>query len=150
MVYNHDNLFNDDPFPDFTNNPFERTMNKINNRKRDIDEKLFNIDTKYQNLMSNLVQVAHKKGVLSTQKRHDYPMIKASLYSFRKDEIKLSKDKMRHKKSFYELFETRLNKIPGDRETVSISIDVIIRNSFNYFESVIKLSKKGKKLHKSE
>lgn len=33
-VYNHDNLFNDDPFPDFTviNDPFERIMIRANSK----------------------------------------------------------------------------------------------------------------------
>ena len=54
-------------------------------------------------------------------------MIKTTLGEFRKDEMKMSNDKLRHKKSFYKLFETRLENIPGNRETVSISIDVIIK-----------------------
>ena len=58
----------------------------------------------------------------STQKIRYYPMIKTTLDKFRKDEIKLSNDKLRHKKSFYELFETRLDEIPGKRETFSINI----------------------------
>ena len=48
VVYNHDNLFDDDPFLDFviTNDPFERKMVKFNNKKRDIDEQSINIDKK--------------------------------------------------------------------------------------------------------
>ena len=39
-VYNHGNLFNDDPFPEFvvTNNPFENRMIKATNKGRDINE----------------------------------------------------------------------------------------------------------------
>ena len=40
-VYNHDNLFNDDPFLDFTvtNDPFEKRMKKINRLSREIEAK---------------------------------------------------------------------------------------------------------------
>ena len=116
-------------------------MIKVNNKKRDIDEQSINIDSKYQNLMSKPVQVA--KDAESTQKIRDYPMIKASIDSFRKDEIKLSKDKMRNKKSFYELFETRLDNIPGKRETVSISLDVEINyNAGSFVAPDINLGRK--------
>lgn len=52
-VYNLDNLFDNHPFPEFviTNDPFERTMIKANNKERDINKRLFNIDSKYNNLM---------------------------------------------------------------------------------------------------
>ena len=48
-----DNLFDNHPFPEFviTNDPFERTMIKANNKERDINKRLFNIDSKYNNLM---------------------------------------------------------------------------------------------------
>lgn len=124
VVYNHDNLFDDNPFPDFTNDPFERTMVKVNNKKRDIDEQSINIDSKYQNLMSKPVQVA--MDAASTQKIRYYPKIEKTLDKFRKDEMKMSTDKRRRYLSFIDLSETRLNKIPGNRETVSISLDVNI------------------------
>ena len=128
VVYNHENLFNEDPFPDYvvTNDPFERSMIKVNNRKRDIDEKLINIDTKYNNLMSKTNQV---NDTVSTQKIRNYPMIKATLDDFRRSEIRISTDKNRAKVSFIKLFKTRLDKIPGKREMVSISLDVEVNHT---------------------
>ena len=122
-AYNLDNLFEDEPFPDFVikNDPFERTMIKLNNKRRDINEQSFNIDSKYQNLKSNRVDDS-----VNTQNIRDYPMIAATLDDFRKSEIKLSTDKNRAKLSFVELFETRLDDIPGKREMVSVSVDVKI------------------------
>ena len=116
VVHTQDDLLNNDPFPDYviTNNPFERKMDKVNNKKREIDIQSSDIDNKHQNIMSESVQ--------NEQKIHDYPMIKATLGEFRKDELKLSKDKLRQKKSFCRLFETRLNNVPGNKETVSISV----------------------------
>ena len=132
-AYNHDNLFNDNQFPDFvvTSDPFERTMIKVNNKKRDVDEQTFNINSKYQNLMSKTNQSVNdtKNTQKCTQKIRDYPMIKVKLDDFRRSEIKLSMDKNRAKVSFIELFETRLNKIPGKREIVSISLDVEINHT---------------------
>ena len=76
------------------------------------------------------------------KKINNYPMIETTSNKFRRDELKLSKDKTKHTKTFYNLFETRLNNIPGDRGIVSINIDVVIRDdSFNYTESDIKLNK---------
>ena len=124
-VYNHDNLFDDDPFPDFvvTNDPFEKMMIKVNNKDRDINEQSFNIDSRYQNLMSK------QNDTVSTQKIRDYPMIKTSLSSLRKDELKRSTNKNKAKMSFIKLFENRLNQIQGDRETVSIILDVEINHT---------------------
>ena len=98
VVHTHDDLTNDDPFPNFIikNDPFERTMDKVNNKKRDIDRQSLDIDNKHQKLMSEPVQ--------NEQKIHDYPMIKTTLGEFRKDEMKMSNDKLRHKKSLYKLF----------------------------------------------
>ena len=62
----------------------------------------------------------------NTQQIRDYPMIKTTLDELRKDEMKMSKDKRRSELSFMDLFKTRLDKIPGGRETVSISISVEI------------------------
>ena len=123
VVHTQDDLLNNDPFPDFviTNNPFERKMDKVNNKKRGIDEQSFDIDSKYQKLMSE------PEADTSTQKIRYYPKIETTLGEFRKDEMKFSNDKLKQKKSFYKLFETRLENIPGNRETVSISIDVVIK-----------------------
>ena len=123
VVHTQDDLLNNDPFPEYmiTNNPFDRKMDKVNNKKREIDRQSSDIDSKHQKLMSE------SEADTSTQKIRFYPKIETTLSEFRKDEIKLSKDKLRQKKSFHKLFETRLNNIPGNRETVSISIDVVIK-----------------------
>ena len=118
-VYNHDNLVDDDLFPELAiTNPIERMMIKASNKGRDIDEKSFNIDSKYQNMISN------QNDTVSTQKVLDYPMIKTSLLSLQHNEQKRSTDKNKAKISFIILFENRINRIPGDRETVSVSLDV--------------------------
>ena len=92
VVHTQDDLLNNDPFPEYmiTNNPFDRKMDKVNNKKREIDRQSSDIDSKHQKLMSEPIQ--------NEQKIHDYPMIKATLGEFRKDELKLSKDKLRQKK----------------------------------------------------
>ena len=58
-VYNHGNLFNDDPFPEFvvTNDPFENRMIKATNKGRDINEQTSYIDKKYKSIMSSLDDV---------------------------------------------------------------------------------------------
>ena len=58
-VYNHDNLFNDDPFPEFvvTNDPFENRMIKATNKGRDINEQTSYMDKKYKSIMSSLDDV---------------------------------------------------------------------------------------------
>ena len=142
-VYNHDNLFNDNPFPDFavTSDPFERMMIKANNKDIDINEQSFNIDSRYQNLMSN------QNDTVSTQKIRDYPMIETSLSSLRKDELKRSTYKNKAKKSFIELFENRLNQIQGDREMVSINLDVEINTVRK--ESKVKYERQPKEMIKA-
>ena len=113
VVHTQDDLLNHDPFTDFviTNDPFERKMDKVNNKKREIDRQSSDIDSKHQKLMSK------PEADTSTQKIRFYPKIETTLSEFRKDEIKLSKDKLRQKKSFYKLFETRLENIPGNRDS---------------------------------
>ena len=58
-VYNHGNLFNDDPFPEFvvTNDPFENRMIKATNKGRYINEQTSYIDKKYKSIMSSLDDV---------------------------------------------------------------------------------------------
>ena len=58
-VYNHGNLFNDDPFHEFvvTNDPFENRMIKATNKGRDINEQTSYIDKKYKSIMSSLDDV---------------------------------------------------------------------------------------------
>ena len=127
-VVTQDDLLDNDEFPDFviTSDPFERKIDNVNNKKRDIDRQSLDIDSKHQNLMSEPVQVAHKNDTSSTQKIRHYPKIKTTLDEFRKDEMKMSTDKTRRHTSFINLFETRLNKITGNRETVSMSLNVDI------------------------
>lgn len=56
-------------------------------------------------------------------------MIKTSLGGLRKDEFRFNSDKGRAKMSFMDLFETRLDKVPGKREPVSINLNVEIDTS---------------------
>ena len=86
VVYNHDNLFDNDLFPDFTvtSDPIERMMKKVTH----------------------------------------YPMIKATLDEFRKEEIRRSNDKNKRLKSFVDLFGKRLNEMQGRRDRVSMRIHI--------------------------
>ena len=124
-VYNHDNLFDDHPFPDFvvTNHLFKRMMIKATTKDREINKQSFNIESRYQNLISN------QNDTVSTRKIHDYPMIKTSLSSLRKDELKRSTYKNKAKISFIELFKNTLNQFQSDREMFSINLDVEINHA---------------------
>jgi len=124
-VYNHDNLFDGDPFPDFfvTNDPFKRMMIKATTKDREINKQSFNIESRYQNLISN------QNDKVSTQKIHDYPLIKTSLSSLRKEELKRSTYKNKAKISVIELFENRLNQFQSDREMFSFNLDVEINHT---------------------
>lgn len=113
-VYNHDNLFNDNPFPNLviTNDPIERTMKKVIKQDKNINEQTALINDKYSKL------------VTKEKKVHNYPIIKATLDQYRKDEMKLSNDKNKRLKSFVDLFAKRLNEMQGKEQTVSITIHV--------------------------
>lgn len=131
-VYNLDNLFSEDLFPEFSVDPFERTMIKANNKRIDIDEQLSDTHSRYQNLGSRVMN--------GTRKIRIYPKIDATLDDFRRSEVKLSKDKSRANHEFRKLFGTRLDKIQGERDTVSITLDVNIRT-----DSIDSPNKKDKK-----
>lgn len=60
----------------------------------------------------------------------NYPMIEATLEQYRKEEMKMSADPKRNKKSFYELFKARKDNKKGERETVSITV-YVLTDSFN-------------------
>ena len=109
VFYNHDNLFNNDPFK---KTPFEKTLRKVNKQNKNINEQIASINDKYSKLVTKENKVRH------------FPMIKATLDQFRKDEIKRSNDKHRRLKSFVDLFGKRLDEIQGKRESVSITIHI--------------------------
>ena len=81
---------------------------------KEYEEKNAEIDEKYNNLITK------------PKKVYDYPVIKATLQQYRMEEIKLSNDSKRNKKSFSQLFKARIDKIKGDTEKVSIFITVEI------------------------
>ena len=114
VVYNHDNLFDDDLFPDFavTSHPFERTMKKVNKQDKNINEQTSLINDRYTKLVTDEKKVTH------------YPMIKATLDEFRREEIRRSNDKNKRLKSFVDLFGKRLNEMQGRRDKVSIRIHI--------------------------
>jgi len=64
---------------------------KVNEKKRDIDGQSFNIDSKYQNLMSETDQ--RVDDTVSTQKIRDYPMTEKTLGDFRRSEMRMSTEK---------------------------------------------------------
>lgn len=86
VVYNHDNLFND---KEFDVDPYKRKMVKVQKIKKEIDQQSINIDDKYQKIKP-----------MQYENVEVYPIIKTSLQRFREDEIRISKDKNKAKKSF--------------------------------------------------
>lgn len=71
-VYNHDNLFNDNPFPNLvvTNDPIKRTMKKVNKQDKNINEQTALINDKYSKLVT-------KDREKSTQLSNDKSNIKS-------------------------------------------------------------------------
>ena len=55
-----------------------------------------------------------------------YPKIDVSLDKFRKEETRLTQTINKKGPSFLNLFEKRINKIPGKREKISVTINVDI------------------------
>ena len=112
VVYNHDNLFDNDLFPDFTvtSDPIERMMKKVNKQDKNINEQ------------TSLINDRHSKLVTDEKKVTHYPMIKATLDEFRKEELRRSNDKNKRLKSFVDLFGKRLNEMQGRRDRVSMRI----------------------------
>ena len=108
-VYNHDNLFDNDLFME---SPIERMMKKVNKQDKKINEQTSSINDRYSKLFTDEKKVTH------------YPMIRATLDEFRKEEIRRSNDKNRRLKSFVNLFGKRLNEMQGRRDKVSIRIHI--------------------------
>ena len=131
VIYNHENLFDDterNVMRRVKSDPFEKTMNDIKKKKRKIDEESININTKYQNLIS------------SEEKIRNYPMIETSLHNLRNDEKRRSSSKNKAKMSFLQLFEERLDHIQGEREIVSINLDVEIDTNKSLTEEYLKIT----------
>ena len=84
---------------------------------REYEEKNAEIDEKYNKLNTKPKKVYY------------YPLIKATLQQYRMEEIKLSNDSKRSKKSFSQLFEVRIDNMKGDTEKVSLFITVEITKS---------------------
>ena len=120
VFFNHDNLFDGDPFPDFviTNDPFERRMTRLNKLSEKTDEQTRSVEKKYNDSM---------KPVQDNRDIRNYPLIDTSLYEIREDEIRLSSNKKRAEMSFVSLFKERLENIQSKKETVSISIDAEVQ-----------------------
>ena len=80
---------------------------------RELVKESFDIESRYNRLI-------HPKNT------KDYPLIKKGLGEFRIEEVKMSNQKGRAQMSFIRLFGIRLDQFPGERDTVSIIIDVEI------------------------
>ena len=119
VVYNHENLFDEDPFPDYvvTNDPFERTMSKVNRRNKKIDKK------------SALLDVEYTKVVKNDKEIYRYPMREASLDQYRREELKSADDKNKRFKSFVKLFKKRISGLRQKKQTMSMTIDARIVHS---------------------
>ena len=119
LNYNLEDLFDDDPFPDFkpvvTNDPFDKEMNKVRRMERKLNKMDETIENKYQSLQTGNVVIT-------------YPKIDVSMNKFRKEENPFTKTINKKGSSFFNLFEKRINKIPGEREKISIAINVDIWN----------------------
>ena len=124
VVYNHDNLFNDNVF---ASNPYKRKMVKVRKMKKELDQQFINIDNKYQKIKP-----------LQYENVEVYPIIKTKLNDFRQDEIRISKDKNKAKKGFIELFKTRLNNNLDKRKIVSITINVRINTGFGDIDNKVR------------
>lgn len=119
VVYNHENLFDKDLFPDYvvTNDPFERTISKVNRRNKKIDEK------------SALLDVEYTKVVKNDKEIYRYPMREASLDQYRREELKSADDKHKRFKSFVKLFKKRISGLREKKKTMSMTIDAKIVHS---------------------
>lgn len=119
VVYNHENLFDKDPFPDYvvTNDPFERTISKVNRRNKKLDEK------------SALLDVEYTKVVKNDKEIYRYPMREASLDQYRREELKSADDKNKRFKSFVKLFKKRISGLRQKKKTMSMTIDAKIVHS---------------------
>ena len=97
--------------------PIPKPRKNVKQMAKEYEEKNAEIDKKYNNI------------VTKPKKVYDYPMIKATLQQYRMEEIKMSNDSKRSKKSFSQLFEARIDNIKGDTEKVSLFITVEITKS---------------------
>ena len=106
--------------------PIPKPRKNVKQMAKEYEEKNAEIDEKYNKLITK------------SKKVYDYPMIEATLQQYRMEEIKLSNDLRRNKKSFSELFEARIDNMKGDREKVSISVTVEIKVLHGMKVTVIK------------
>ena len=97
--------------------PFPKLRKNVKQMAKEYEEKNAEIDKKYNKLITKPKKVC------------DYPMIKATLQQYRIEEIKMSNDSKRSKKSFSQFFEARIDNIKGDAEKVSLFITVEITKS---------------------
>ena len=102
--------------------PFPTLRKNVKQMAKEYEEKNGEIDEKYNKLITK------------PQKVYDYPMIKATLQQYRMEEITLSNDSKRSKKSFSQLFEVRIDNMKGDTEKVSLFITVEITKSLRGLE----------------
>ena len=118
LNYNLEDLFDDDPFPDFkpvvTNDPFDEEMNKVRRMERKMNKMNESVENKYKSLQTGNVVIT-------------YPKTNVSWNKFRREENRFTKT-TRKGSSFFNLFEKRIDKIPGEREKISITINVDIWN----------------------
>ena len=73
-------MFNDDPFS------LDWDMDNIHYENKNINKQLSNTEQKYEKIKSG-----------QNEKIHHYPLLHATLNDYRKDDIRLSKDKLRKK-----------------------------------------------------
>ena len=119
-VSNLENLFKDDPFPDFVvkrevKTPFDETMKKIKRKAKKSKSEFDRVTEKFERLFSTKPNVVM------------YPKESVSLDEFRREEAELT-GKYKKGSSFVNLFEKRLESIEGRRENISITLFVDINN----------------------
>ena len=97
VSFNLENLFDEDPFPEYVviNDPFERTMSKINRQNKKIDKKSALLDEEYTKVVKNDKEI------------YRYPMREASLDQYRKEELKSTTYDKKRFKSFVKLLKKK-------------------------------------------
>ena len=97
VSFNLENLFDEDPFPEYVvpNDPFERTVSKINRQNKKIDKKSALLDEEYTKVVKNDKEI------------YRYAMREASLDQYRKEELKSTTYDKKRFKSFVKLFKKK-------------------------------------------
>lgn len=101
-------------------------MKRLNKKRNKLNEKSDKIDSRYK-LLKEKIAKQELSLMPSKLEIREFPIVKASLYSYRKEEMNYSVDKNKGVKSFLELFHERMLMNESKRENVSIVIHVKVK-----------------------